>query len=45
LSLVNFDVPYYLAGVMAATLALIKRDTAVLPAPATNQVSLANESG
>jgi probable O-glycosylation ligase (exosortase A-associated) len=37
LSLVNFDVPYYLAGLMAAVLTLVKRQIAPSPAQPGNQ--------
>lgn len=37
LSLVNFDVPYYLAGLMAAVLTLVKREIAPSPAQPGNQ--------
>jgi hypothetical protein len=37
LSLVNFDVPYYLAGLMAAVLTLVKRQIALSPAQPGNQ--------
>jgi putative inorganic carbon (HCO3(-)) transporter len=40
LSLVNFDVPYYLAGLMVATLYLVNKEIALPPAKQANQPAL-----
>jgi len=37
LSLVSFDVPYYFVGIMAATLALVKREALTEAAGAVEQ--------